>query len=82
LTGLLPRLLQFLSLLQNDLIRDMVVIYADKQIHTALKFGVPVCGHPTIVHVSSVQLEYCAAGSASTSFLCSCSTQQVEAQRH
>uniref|UniRef100_A0A383VFX8 Thioesterase domain-containing protein n=1 Tax=Tetradesmus obliquus TaxID=3088 RepID=A0A383VFX8_TETOB len=40
----------FLSLLQNDLIRDMVVIYADKKIYTALRFGVPVCGHPTIVH--------------------------------
>eukprot|EP00878_Enallax_costatus_P006060 GHUV01006356.1.p1 GENE.GHUV01006356.1~~GHUV01006356.1.p1 ORF type:complete len:260 (+),score=57.05 GHUV01006356.1:286-1065(+) len=40
----------FLSLLQNDLIRDMVVIYTDKQLHTVLKFGVPVCGHPTIVH--------------------------------
>jgi hypothetical protein len=47
-------LLQFLSLLQNDLIMDMVVIYADKQIYTALKFGVPVCGHPTIVHVSMI----------------------------
>ncbi|KAF6264405.1 HotDog domain-containing protein [Scenedesmus sp. NREL 46B-D3] len=40
----------FLSLLQNDLILDMVVIYADKQLFTALKLGVPVCGHPTIVH--------------------------------
>jgi hypothetical protein len=49
---LLSLLLQFLSLLQNDLIMDMVVIYADKKIYTALKFGVPVCGHPTIVHVS------------------------------
>jgi hypothetical protein len=33
---------------------DMVVIYADKKIYTALKFGVPVCGHPTIVHVSTL----------------------------
>lgn len=41
---------QFLSLLQNDLIRDMMVIYTDKLLHTVLRFGVPVCGHPTIVH--------------------------------
>lgn len=40
----------FLSLLQNDVIRDMVVIYTDQEIHTVLRFGVPVCGHPTIVH--------------------------------
>jgi acyl-coenzyme A thioesterase PaaI-like protein len=40
----------FLSLLQNELIRDMVVIYTDKLLHTVLRFGVPVCGHPTIVH--------------------------------
>eukprot|EP00879_Flechtneria_rotunda_P012590 GHRR01013147.1.p1 GENE.GHRR01013147.1~~GHRR01013147.1.p1 ORF type:complete len:184 (+),score=33.99 GHRR01013147.1:313-864(+) len=40
----------FLSLLQNDLIRDMVVIYAEKALYTVLQLGVPVCGHPTIVH--------------------------------
>lgn len=28
----------------------MVVIYTDKLLHTVLRFGVPVCGHPTIVH--------------------------------
>lgn len=43
--------LQFLSLLQNNMLQDMVVLYAaERKIITVLKFGVPVCGHPTIVH--------------------------------
>jgi Thioesterase superfamily len=42
---------QFLSLLQNDLIRDMVVVYTrPRAIAAALAVGLPVCGHPTIVH--------------------------------
>jgi hypothetical protein len=44
-------LLQFLSLLQNNMIQDMVVLYAaERKIITVLKLGVPVCGHPTLVH--------------------------------
>lgn len=43
--------LQFLSLLQNNMIQDMVVLYAaERKIITVLRLGVPVCGHPTIVH--------------------------------
>lgn len=43
--------LQFLSLLQNNMIADMLVLYAaPRRIITVLKLGVPVCGHPTIVH--------------------------------
>jgi hypothetical protein len=46
-----PVSLQFLSLLQNDQIQDMVVLYAaERKIITVLKLGVPVCGHPTLVH--------------------------------
>jgi hypothetical protein len=42
---------QFLSLLQNNMIADMLVLYAaPRRIITVLKLGVPVCGHPTIVH--------------------------------
>ena len=43
--------LQFLSLLQNNMITDMVVLYAaERKIITIMRLGVPVCGHPTIVH--------------------------------
>jgi hypothetical protein len=42
--------LQFLSLLENGLIQDMLTLYTERQIHSVLRFGTPVCGHPTIVH--------------------------------
>jgi hypothetical protein len=43
---------QFLSLLTNHLLHDMVVVYspAATTVHTALRLGVPVCGHPQITH--------------------------------
>ncbi len=32
-------------------LQDMLVLYAaEKKMVTVLKLGVPVCGHPTIVH--------------------------------
>lgn len=44
--------MQFLALLKMDLIKDMMVLYDDNthQIHNILQLGVPVCGHPTLVH--------------------------------
>jgi hypothetical protein len=42
---------QFLSLLQNDMLQDMLVAYVpERRVITVLRLGVPVCGHPTIVH--------------------------------
>eukprot|EP00775_Hariotina_reticulata_P012077 gene12077-12217_t len=41
---------QFVSLLENGLIQDMLTLYTERQIHSVLRFGTPVCGHPAIVH--------------------------------
>jgi hypothetical protein len=47
---LLP--LQFLSLLRQDLIRDLLFLWnpAQRAFHTLLSVGIDVCGHPRIVH--------------------------------
>lgn len=46
-----PLLLQFLSLLQNGMLQDMLILYtAERKTITMLRLGEPVCGHPTIVH--------------------------------
>lgn len=52
---MLLRALQFLSLMQGGLIADMLVVYqgnnpSSSQVRSAIRFGLPVCGHPTIVH--------------------------------
>lgn len=43
---------QFLSLIEHHFIRDMAVLYQAPAmtVHTAIRLGVAVCGHPTIVH--------------------------------
>lgn len=73
--------LQFLSLLQNELIRDMVVIYTDKLLHTVLRFGVPVCGHPTIVHGGLTSAIFDEVGLESRKFQCLSNTPLPEPQQ-
>ena len=47
-----PLPLQFLSLLRQDLIRDLLFMWnpAQRAFHTLLSVGIDVCGHPRIVH--------------------------------
>lgn len=42
----------FLSLLEHHFIKDMTLLYNEgtKEVHNAMRLGMPVCGHPKIVH--------------------------------
>ncbi len=44
--------LQFLSLLRQDLIRDLLFLWNPREqaFHTLMSVGMDVCGHPSIVH--------------------------------
>lgn len=47
-----PPLLQFLSFLRQDLVRDLLFLWDSRErtFHTLISIGLDVCGHPSIVH--------------------------------